>query len=170
MTKQITQERLKELVHYDSETGIFIWKTKTSKYSHIKIDDIVGGINKKSGYIQTRIDGKKYQLHRLIWLYMYGYMPKQIDHINQARADNRICNLREVNNQDNHKNRTRNINNTSSVTGVSWHKRIKKWSSQITINGKQIHLGYFIEFHKAVDIRKNHEALYGFHKNHGKGK
>ena len=50
-------ENLKMQLHYDKNDGIFYWKNikLRSKY---KIGDIAGCINKKSGYIQIRLNQK----------------------------------------------------------------------------------------------------------------
>ena len=88
----ITQSKLKELVNYDQDTGIFTWKKRTS--NRIKIGDIIGNLH-NCGYIEMGVNGKRYLAHRLAWLYVYGYMPKLIDHINTNKQDNRICNLYE---------------------------------------------------------------------------
>lgn len=138
----LTQQRLKELLSYDQGTGIFIWSTKKSK--RIKIGDIAGCKN-PDGYIYIRVDGKGYFAHRLAWLYVYEKMPeKEIDHINEIRDDNRMCNLRLANHQENGQNQSNpRTHNTSGFLGVSWHKCGKKWRAYITLNGKIKHLGYF---------------------------
>jgi len=43
-------------------------------------------------YARIGIDGENYKLHRIIFLYHRGYMPKIIDHINGDRYDNLIEN------------------------------------------------------------------------------
>lgn len=162
----MTQEKLKEILKYSKESGVFIWKI--SKAKRIKIGDFAGCVNKK-GYIVIRIDNKIYFAHRLAWLYVYGEMPKeQIDHKNQQKDDNRIDNLREASCAENNKNKPMQINNTSGVMGVSWHNKCKRWQAYIAIDGVQLHLGTFVKFSDAVDARKNAEILYGFSKIHGK--
>lgn len=159
----LTQERLKELLKYDSNTGIFTW-IKASQ--GIKASSQAGC--KANGYILIGIDYQLYQAHRLAWLYIYGSLPKkQIDHINHNRADNRIINLREVTHQENTKNAPKRKTNTSGVTGVSWDKDTNKWRSQITINGKATYLGIFSDKLDAICARKSAENKNGFHKNHG---
>ena len=120
--------------------------------------------------LKVMIDSVVYQAHQLAWFYHYGYFPKgQIDHINHNKSDNRICNLREVSEKDNHKNRPKQVNNTSGCTGVSWYKLTNKWIAHIQVNKKHITLGYFNTFTEAVRTRKEAEVKYGFYKNHGRG-
>ena len=164
----LTQERLKEVLHYNPLTGNFTWKVRTGQ--RIKIGDIAGYTN-SDGYIQISLDGKKYQAHRLAWLYVTGELPpKQIDHINHDKADNRIANLRCTNQAENCKNATKRKDNNSGVMGVSWYKDRQKWVVNIRVNGKRLHLGYTTDFDIAIAMRKAAERKYGFHKNHGSEK
>lgn len=80
---------------------------------------------------------------------------QQTDHINSDGLDNRRCNLRictTVQNQQNQ--RVQSQQKTSAFKGLSWHKKTKKWRTQIVVSGKQIHLGLFtseIEAARAYD-------------------
>lgn len=141
MTK-LTQQRLKELLSYDPETGLFI--NLTQRRPQAKIGSVAGCKN-NNGYIRIMIDGKLYQSHRIAWLYVYGELPENdLDHINEIKDDNRICNLRLDTNQENPHNISRpQVNNTSGFRGVSWHKWNKKWVARIKLNGKTQHLGFF---------------------------
>ena len=127
----------------------------------------VGCLN-GNGYVCTDIKAKLYSVHRLIFLYHHGYMPTQTDHINGIRVDNRISNLRDVSVSENNRNQKIPRNNTSGHIGVYWNKKLKKWYSQIWVNDKKIHLGYFKDFDGAVVTRKQPEKKYGFHENHGR--
>lgn len=165
----MTQKELKQLVSYDKSTGIFTW-IKSNKYTKYNEGKEVGGIDKSTGYKTAFINGKKYRQHRLAWLYVYGEMPKQlIDHINHDRADNRICNLREVNRSENSRNQKIAKNNTSGIMGVYYLKKTKRWYAQIRIYGKLNHLGYFKNKVDAIKARKDAEKKNNFHKNHGQG-
>lgn len=137
----INQERLKELLHYDPETGMFIWCVKPSR--RVKSGAAAGGIDSKR-YRVIRIDGVYYKAHRLAWLYVHGRFPiRDIDHINGVRDDNRIANLREATRAENGQNRKKNINNTSGFHGVSWDSANRKWRASIQVNSRPKRLGLF---------------------------
>ena len=150
----ITQKQLKEILHYDSESGVFTWKIKASTRSDV--GDIAGTIDNK-GYRRIGINNRYYRAHRLAWFYVYGVWPKnQIDHKNRIRDDNGIDNLRDVNNSENSLNRTGSINKFG-VVGLSWCDKSKKFYSRITINGKTKYLGYFCNMFDAICARKSAE-------------
>lgn len=92
----------------------------------------------------------------------------QIDHINGDTSDNRAVNLREVTNQDNHKNMKRHKGNKSGHTGVYWNTAVHKWQAYIAVDGKQKYLGIYDDVKDAAKVRKEAEIKYGFHKNHGR--
>ena len=164
--KMITQERLKEILEYNPLSGLFTYKIARGPRS---VGSIITSSNKVTGYMQVMIDGKKYQLHRLAFLYMTGKLPKdQVDHSNHIRGDNRWVNLREVNNTENSHNRAIMSNNKSGTTGVYWHKANCKWQVRISSKGKLKHLGYFTSKEEAIAVRKQAEIDNGYHENHGK--
>ena len=165
---EITQEYLKSILNYDPLTGIFIWINKPSKFNSIKIGDLAGYINTYTGYHLIRINRFNYPAHRLAWLYMYGSFPLyDIDHINHNRSDNRIENLREVTLQENQKNRSKNKNNTSGVTGIYWIESRKRWRVSISNAGKNNFIGNFKIKEDAIEARKQAEIELGYHQNHG---
>ncbi len=45
-----------------------------------------------------------YQYHRAVWLYTYGEVPKELDHIDGDPTNNRISNLRAVTSRENNLN------------------------------------------------------------------
>jgi hypothetical protein len=111
------------------------------------------------GYIQITINtDKKYILyaHHYAYYMTYGNVDFELlDHINQNTSDNRICNLRILTNQQNQFN--------TKSKGYTWYKRDNKWLAQITINQKNIHLGYFNnkeEAHQAyLNAKKNYHQI-----------
>ena len=162
---KITQALVKELFDYDFGSGQLIRRKSISK--NTKKGDVVGSLS-ALGYLVTSVSYKTYGVHALIWLWVTGELPENVDHINHNTIDNRIENLRNVSKQENNRNRKRPKTNTSGVMGVAWHKGSKRWVAYISVDDKRLYLGYFAEFHKAVDARKNAEVLYGYHKNSGK--
>jgi len=161
---RLTLERLKEVVEYNPETGFFIRKLALSNVVKSKKDF---GYYTFYGYRSGQIDKEEFKLHHLAWLYTYGYLPKEIDHINGIRDDNRIVNLREVTHQENCKNMRRPKTNTSGHMGVHRHKQTSKWRVRFRSNGSHIHGGLFKDINDAVIRRDELYKEYGFHKNHG---
>jgi hypothetical protein len=161
----ITQQELKEILNYDKDTGIFTWKIATS--NRVYVGKEVSS-KRNTGYISIGIKNKDYLVHRLAWLYVYGYLPKYIDHINSIRADNRIENLREVTKTQNNQNSVIRKNNTSKVKNVAWHKQCKKWHVSLCVNNKRISFGLYDDLDLASLVAQ--EARNKYHKeyaNHG---
>lgn len=156
---KLTQEKLKESLNYDIETGIFTWKVLKPGVS---LGEAAGGLS-GYGYIKIMVNGTRHMAHRLAWLYVEGYFPENnIDHINRIRNDNRFCNLREVSHRCNMRNREVSKNNKIGVTGVTWNKRAKKYQSNIKIPGEQIYLGLFENILDAATARWEAEKKHGF--------
>jgi len=162
----ITQARLKEVLAYDSESGLFTWKVSRNGVSAGKV---AGNVHKNTGYVAIKIDYIVHSAHRLAFLYMTGAFPEnQTDHINGVTHDNRWRNLRPVTISENLRNQAKGKNNRSGITGVCWEKRCRKWRSTINIDGKQKHIAYFDHLFEAVAARKSAELEYGYHPNHGR--
>lgn len=134
----MTNEYLKSILRYTKGDGIFRWRVKHSR--KVNVGAPAGGID-CAGYVVIGINGKTYYGHRLAWFYVHGEWPKQIDHRNGDRSDNRWSNLRAATHQQNILNAKKARNNTSGYKGVSWHKAAGKWSAYITLDGKKKHLG-----------------------------
>ncbi len=168
--KTISQKQLKEVLEYNPNTGVFIWKKRIS--IRITVGKVAGVIAKKGSYerILIGVYGHRYKAHHLAWLYMYGSFPTDlIDHINHDATDNRIVNLRETTHKNNLRNQRVRESNTSGCMGVQ--KRVLKtktsWRVGIMVDGKNINLGSFGTFDEAVKARKEGVIKYGFHPNHG---
>jgi hypothetical protein len=148
----IGRERLWELLNYDPDTGVFTWRAKTSNSSRVRVGSVAGCVN-ALGYRVIHIGGRLQYAHRLAWLYMTGEWPSgEMDHINCARGDNRILNLRLATRSQNICNTRRHARNASGLKGVHWQPRSRRWRAQITVGGRQRHLGYFdnpIDAHEA---------------------
>ena len=160
----ITQAKLKELMDYDPETGVFTWKVKPAK--QIQIGDVAGCTS--DGYVKIRVLGVLYQAHRLAWLYVHGTLPHRIDHRDGDGTNNRHGNLRECTQAQNMANTKKHKRNTSGYKGVSWNKDAKKWTAKISINWKMKHLGYFETAELAHEFYcLAADMLHGEFSNHG---
>jgi Demerecviridae HNH endonuclease len=110
----LTQERLKELLHYDPGTGRFRWRVQQGNRG----PKGEAGTTNPSGYCKIRVDGVTHSAHRLAWLYVYGKQPtSDIDHKKGNPTDNRIANLQD-------RTRTEHVwctvaRNASATTGAA---------------------------------------------------
>lgn len=117
----LTQERVREVLDVDIETGVVRWKIDFGGRggTRHKAGKVINNKPNGSGYLRIGIDGILYPLHRVIWLWHYGEWPEAfVDHINRVKTDNRICNLRKATNQENNFNSSMNRRNRSGVKGV----------------------------------------------------
>ena len=136
----LTQERLKELLHYDPETGVFTWLIARQR---VRKGSPAGTLH-KHGYWVIKVDGRSYNASRLAWLYMTGEWPKhQIDHSDLDRHNDRWSNLREATVSQNNTNRRAQKDNSCGVKWAYWSPRHRKFVGQIRINKKIISAGYF---------------------------
>ena len=138
-TKEIpyTKEELHELFEYDD--GVLKHKLARRR---VKVGSAVGHITSQ-GYLKTTIYGKRYFVHRLLWIMFNSSIDRDlvIDHINKDTLDNRIENLRLVTQQENMQN--------SKGKGYYFDKRHNTYNARIRINGGRIHLGCFKKEHEA---------------------
>lgn len=137
----ITASRLREILDFNPDTGVFTWKARFGKRG------VVGrraGTVDVAGYEVITIDRKRHKSHRLAWLHVYGVWPEvAIDHRNGIRTDNRLSNLREAGWDDNQQNRGHQSNNKSGFLGVSWDANAAKWRAGIRYSGKAYNLGNY---------------------------
>lgn len=141
----LTHERLKNVLHYDELSGVFVWIVDSSPRA--RKTNIAGYVVKTKTmrqYRKIRIDNKMYYAHRLAWLYVNGAWPDhEIDHIDGDGLNNSISNLRSATPSENRCNRGPIANNKTKLKGVCFDKNAKKWKAQIGIGKKKIHLGCF---------------------------
>ena len=139
--RALSASRLREVLNYDPETGIFVWIV--NKGTRAKAGNVAGSPTSK-GYIEIQIDGKEYLAHRLAFLWMKGAFPiQQVDHENGIHDDNCWLNIRKASNGENQQNIKIRCDNKSGFLGVSRNKDTGRWVAQITANGEKIYLGLF---------------------------
>jgi HNH endonuclease len=169
-----TKEELEELLEYDQDTGILIWKPRvTSMFNETDGRSKEHACNqwnsrfagkealtkRTDGYKMGKVGYKQVAAHRVIWKMMTGYDPMIIDHINGVRDDNRWQNLRNGTDSQNLKN-ARKRNSNRPYTGVMQSKN-GNWIAMIQV-------GTFATLEEAITARKAAEVLLGYHPNHGR--
>ncbi len=180
----VSVDVLRTLISYNPETGSLVWLPRNSTHfsasSHSAEHQAAKWNSRWAGtpalaalevfgYGHGDIMGKRYKAHRVAWALHHGEWPETgIDHINGNPADNRIENLRAVPHRENMRNQRLSSANKSGVIGVCWARHREKWSAQIKVNGRKVHLGLFSTVTAAAAARKAAEREYGFHANHGR--
>lgn len=149
---EITPDLVRELLHYDPDTGVLTWRFRPAKYFSAKrhaaawnaryANRTAGAILRSDKHAYERISvhvsingvSKSFCAHRLAWMHFYKTdAPKMIDHINRNALDNRISNLRPASYQVNTNNKTKPTNNTSGVVGV--HLDRGRWVASCCVGG-----------------------------------
>lgn len=137
---KLDSTRLRELLSYDPNSGVFTWVAPTNR--RIRVGARTGQV-RPDGYSQLQIDGRRYLAHRLAWCYVYGDWPNgELDHINGLRSDNRVANLRVVTRSENMQNQ-RAPRGKNPYLGVSYHRASGRWAAQLSVAGRNTHLGLF---------------------------
>lgn len=145
----LTQDRLKQLLEYNPDTGGFRWVVTKGRAKA----GAWAGATDAYGYRVIRIDGVLYKAHRLAWLYTHGKWPEGlVDHINRVPGDNRLRNLREVTQSENMHNAARNTK--SGVPGVRWRAERNKWVAQIRVGYRHHVIGSFACKDEAIRARR----------------
>jgi hypothetical protein len=134
----ITAQRLRELLDYDLNTGVFTWRV--TRKGHRKAGDAAGYL-RKDRYVIIGLDNATFLGHRLAWLHVYGEWPREhLDHIDGNPTNNRIENLRDVSPTVNGQNRKRVHRNT--VTGFLGVDQVTDglWGVRIKVDGRIVKL------------------------------
>jgi hypothetical protein len=135
----LTQDLLCALFEYQPD-GRLLRKVTTNPRAPAHA---YSGSPNKAGYLRTRVLGKLYYNHHLVWFLHHGTWPPALDHINGNRADNRLDNLRICSQQQNmHNARTRSDSKTG-VKGVNWRPTKNKFRARIVVDRKEISLGHY---------------------------
>jgi hypothetical protein len=137
----LTAELIRDRLNYDELTGSMTWARRARGTPFGR----EAGCFDREGYRQIRLDGNSIKAHRIAWIHFYGAWPVGvIDHINGVKHDNRIVNLRDVDNTTNRQNVKKAYRRATPLPlGVSQEKGSKKFRACIFAHGKKYNLGQF---------------------------
>lgn len=178
MKVELTQEIVRDLLDYNPETGELSHRIRPRNWfssdrscntwnARYAGEKALSSLN-TNGYLHGPLLGRMYRAHRIIFLWMTGDWPEEIDHVNHNRTDNRWINISNKNHVENSKNQSLSKGNTSGHIGISWNEYRQKWRARAKVNYRDIFIGYFEDFKNAVAAREEFETRYEFHPNHGK--
>ncbi len=161
-------EELKLHIKYDPETGECFRIGYLDCHGNLtKCEYLITGKTRpdKYGYYRVSIQGKRYVLHKLIYLYMTGKWANTIDHIDGDCSNNKFENLRETDRHGNMRNLKLRTDNPTGHVGVA----IKdgKYYAHAQRNGERLFAGYFDTIEEAISARLEMNLVYDFHENHG---
>lgn len=147
----LTQIRLREMLDYDPETGVFRFRKKRG-WEGKPAGCIKPG--RGGGYCLIRLAGESFRASRLAWLYMTGEWPDQdVDHIDLDRMNDRWANLRLATRSQNMANGSKRRDNTSGYRGVTWNEATQSWRAQVSVNGKNHYCGLYATREDAAAAR-----------------
>jgi hypothetical protein len=158
----ITQELIHRL--FDYKDGNLYWKVCGKRI------DLVGT---KAGTLdgdrwQVTIDKKHYKIHRIVFLMFYGYMPKEVDHIDGNPSNNNIENLRPATRSEQLCNTGLRKTSKSGVKGVSWDSNRNKWTVVVTKNKQTMYRNRFDDLELAqlvaIETRDKYHGSFTRHK------
>ena len=144
LKQELTAARLRELLNYDPETGLFTWRV--TRRGTARVGSQAGNVRPPKMYRYICVEGRHYKAGRLAWFYVYGAWPsQQIDHADGDRLNDAIKNLRDCSNAENSQNRGMRSDNTSGYPGVTWNKARRKWQAQVKADGANHNAGLFAD-------------------------
>lgn len=169
-SRESASERMHDITHKTNKYVIYDnyvvgYTSNTNEKFYLDIDDYDTikdicwntKVSKIDGFKQ--LCGYDYKNKRNVLFHNYiGF--KNCDHIDRNELNNRKSNLRPCSNTENAQNKSMYKNNTSGITGVSWHNKNQKWVASIRINGKQTYIGSFISKRDAMIARLKAEKKY----------
>jgi hypothetical protein len=103
------------------------WSVGTKGY-------VLGMVSKEVGVIR---------LHRYLWLLKHGECPKEIDHIDRNKLDNRIDNLRPASGTLNTLNRSQPVGRMPPGVAFRPRQKTRPYQSHVSFRHQWVSLGLF---------------------------
>ncbi len=137
----VTQEYLQAALEFDEERGVLIWRQRADRSP--QWNGRYAG--KDAGYDQIFATSGPYRVinilgiprlaHRLIWVYVYGYEPDEVDHEDGDGLHNRLDNLRDASSSQNKCNK--------NDDSLGYTKRGNRYRARVKIEGAIFELGNY---------------------------
>lgn len=144
----LTAEELRKILHYDPETGEFVWLV-----DRLSAGRVLAHAGDRAGYCRADgryeigIGGISYFAHRLAFLWVTGDWPaEELDHKNRIKGDNRWCNLREA-------TRTQNLTNRTKY-GKSLPRGVQVRGNKFKARFNECYLGLYETAEEASAVRE----------------
>jgi hypothetical protein len=149
----ITQERLKEVLHYDPVAGVWTWLKPPSRGK--AKPGAEAGYRWKGLYRVIKVDGQKFYGHQLAVLYVTGVFPiEKVDHHNGVPGDDWWDNLRPATSRQNAYNRKLDKRSSTGVSGVRVDKPSGRYRASLKTPTGVKHLGMFATLDAARIVRE----------------
>lgn len=145
--------------HFESDRIFQSWNTKWANKEASSIFPTSGGKQRR----QIRLKGKTIERSHVVWAICHGRWPdtdKVIDHIDRNSMNDRIENLRLVTQSQNAFNSSLKKTNKFGHRGIAYESRTNKYTAQIGMLGKHIHLGTFDTIEEAIAARRSAARKY----------
>ena len=165
MKKTIDPYTVRAFFNYDSETGVL---SHAFSRPGVKRGKEAGTIDESGTEVSVRLYRRvmlgrsAFYAQRIIWVWMTGEQPDDVDHIDGDGLNNKWDNLRNVSHKRNGRNQRIHSTNTSGTAGVCYRAECNKWRARIMVDGKQLNLGTFADKGSAIEARKEAEVKHGF--------
>ncbi len=167
---QLTPELVREVLNYDSNTGVLTWRSKQHS-KRIVLHSRAGSYVPSTGYRSITLFGKSYPEHIICWYHYHGVWPTgQIDHKDQVRDHNWISNLQDISFHQNMLNRKALKGTVTGHQGIWFNKRTNRYVAQIVLNGKKVFQKSCKTANEALALREAKLIELGFSVNHGSEK
>lgn len=164
---ELTLKEAQRIFRLDEETGKLYWRVSVGQRARPGMP--AGCRFGPHPHLRVQLGGRKYLVHRIVWLLVHGYLPTRLlDHIDGDGGNNRPGNLRLVSHSQNSCNSRRSVTNKSGVKGVTWFKESSKWMGAVGFGGRQHYLGLFDSLEEAAQaVHTARNRLHGEFANHG---
>lgn len=113
-----------------------------------------------SGYCHVTLytdgKGKTYTVHTLMAMAFLNHVPQKglnVDHINNIKDDNRICNIQIITSRENSSKDAKSAYPLG--VGIDKRQKTKQFTSQIRLKGKSIWLGLYATPEEASEAYQN---------------